>query len=368
MAFQPRRIQGKQPGFTLVELLVVIAIIGILVALLLPAIQAAREAARRSQCSNNLRQIALALLNHESAKKTFPAGAIQNIAYSSSANPFEVYSGWTREIMPFAEDPALHDLYPDPSLPVYHGGNNPGDDNGKAMKEYRESHVALYTCPSDAPSEILIPAYGPLTASTKNDDITDAAADVNRSAPRYRTGSYRGNAGRTDGFVTWYLIEPAANPGVPLGWRGPLHAVISKNGTQPAGAWGAMRPEGLKGFTDGTSKTLLAAESTNRYGRRRSFWAYTFGTFIMAQTVAQPRVFSGDYFECAALGEVATKNLPTSGTAGRVCKGGWFSNHSGGMNGVMCDGSGQWISFDMDLNAFAAMGSMAGGEDEDTGI
>ena len=112
-------------GFTLVELLVVIAIIGILVALLLPAIQAAREAAHRSQCSNNLRQIALALLNHESTKNVFPAGALQNVHYTSGANPFEVYTGWTREILPFAEDTCAARLYPDPSVPVFIGGNNP---------------------------------------------------------------------------------------------------------------------------------------------------------------------------------------------------------------------------------------------------
>src|SRR5436305_14134047 len=66
----------RRPGFTLVELLVVIAIIGILVALLLPAIQSAREAARRSQCVNNLKQTGIGILNYESAKKKFPPGRV----------------------------------------------------------------------------------------------------------------------------------------------------------------------------------------------------------------------------------------------------------------------------------------------------
>ena len=74
---------------------------------------------------------------------------LQNVHYTSGANPFEVYTGWTREIMPFAEDTSLHDLYPDPSVPVFTGGNNPpaSDTVGRAMKEFRESVVQIYHCP-----------------------------------------------------------------------------------------------------------------------------------------------------------------------------------------------------------------------------
>src|SRR5688572_29808677 len=85
-------------GFTLVELLVVIAIIGILVALLLPAIQAAREAARRTKCQNNLKNIALAVLNYESSNDELPPGSLNAVGASQSG------LGWPVLILPYLED------------------------------------------------------------------------------------------------------------------------------------------------------------------------------------------------------------------------------------------------------------------------
>src|SRR5262245_51689447 len=98
----------ERRGFTLVELLVVIAIIGILIALLLPAIQAAREAARRAQCGNNLKQLALACMNHHSARKAFPAG-VANCASPGGTNgsKTEACMGWGGLILPYMDDKTM---------------------------------------------------------------------------------------------------------------------------------------------------------------------------------------------------------------------------------------------------------------------
>lgn len=100
---------SRTRGFTLVELLVVIAIIGILIALLLPAVQAAREAARRSQCSNNLKQIGLALHNYHDTFKIFPPGSLADTT-SADGTGAHAMSGWIL-ILPFMEAGAIHDLW-----------------------------------------------------------------------------------------------------------------------------------------------------------------------------------------------------------------------------------------------------------------
>ena len=158
-----RRMSPRPTGFTLVELLVVIAIIGILVALLLPAIQAAREAVRRAQCGNNLRQIGLALHNHLSAKNAFPPGALYPTTIY--AGNMDVHSGWTREILAYAEDGQLKSLY-NPTKPVC-------DRTDLEIKKFRETFVSMYHCPSDFQSEILIPASGPDGAGGTNATVTD---------------------------------------------------------------------------------------------------------------------------------------------------------------------------------------------------
>lgn len=150
----------KQSGFTLVELLVVIAIIGVLVSLLLPAVQAAREAARRMQCSNNLRQLALGCLNYESAYKKFPRAFTPAIPTRNwrVVRGHESW-GWSALLLPFIEESNLYSrlgvgTY---SLKALIAGENPGVPNSVA-RPYLESQLGTLICPSDNPESTQIHA------------------------------------------------------------------------------------------------------------------------------------------------------------------------------------------------------------------
>ncbi|TWT48586.1 DUF1559 domain-containing protein [Botrimarina hoheduenensis] len=132
----------REQGFTLVELLVVIAIIGVLVALLLPAVQAAREASRRTSCTNKLRQVTLATINYESARGGLPPGAIFD-----SKEGIQFRTGVLAWILPYAEDTSLHDLI---------DFNQPTDNQRLAGGEYLASYpVSMYVCPSDADEPVV---------------------------------------------------------------------------------------------------------------------------------------------------------------------------------------------------------------------
>jgi prepilin-type N-terminal cleavage/methylation domain-containing protein len=157
----------KNTGFTLVELLVVIAIIGILIALMLPAVQAAREAARRIQCSNNLVQLGLAVQNYESAHNVLPPGTV-NADGPIRNEPIGYHMGWLVQLLPYLEEDVTY-KHVDFSKSVYAKENAP----------VREIRISTFLCPSDgrgkAPDGIAPSNY----AGCHHDAEAPIAADNN---------------------------------------------------------------------------------------------------------------------------------------------------------------------------------------------
>ena len=227
-------------GFTLVELLVVIAIIGVLVALLLPAIQAARESARRSQCLNNLRQLGVACQLYESSNKVFPtAGGVVQQFFSELAKPLHGFesAGWMYQILPYVEQQALYNLREGD------GGSNAGFVKTRMC----EVKVPTFNCPS------------------RNNRICVVGIDV------YALGDYAGvmaswNDVGWPGFAWQTTAVPASDPATGLTeetlvWTG----ILAKGGQvrlgNPPQVWKFARV-GTKSIEDGTSNTILLSEKS----------------------------------------------------------------------------------------------------------
>ena len=349
-------------GFTLVELLVVIAIIGILVALLLPAIQAAREAARRMSCQNNIKNLAIGVLNYENARKALPAGALVSAPTGSElidSDNLDYGASWIIQILPLIEEQALANLF-DPGL--LKKTVKTSDFDPAATVRPWEAQPSVLFCPSDtALGRFFVPAAS-------------------------RGGGFKQNIRFGKGNYVAYVC--------------PEHAKSMR--IFP----GAMINEGqpIRKIVDGTSHTIMLTEIKTRANEpdSRGAWAggFTGGSILAfdmhsAKTTTDstdhrgsppyiPTPYPGvdplppnvgahwsneDYIRgCDSDTAVSqTEDLPcVQQNAGRSAAAP-RSNHTGGVNAAHIDGSVIFITNEIDLFLMARMVSITDGQGDTEG-
>ncbi len=319
-------------GFTLIELLVVIAIIGVLVGLLLPAVQQAREAARRSSCGNNLKQIGVGFHNYadghgRGSDNYFPlinyrktGGSHEYLTATTKANGANQFvNGWSPfvQIMAGLEEMAAYDYFSGYFDQQIDDVNNTIDPTGYSAMLKRV--VSWSTCPSWTNS------LAPTISGTNMPGVYDTPVGA---------ATYRVNAGVPPTSGTW---------------------------TQVNGGLSFVRPVGFKHFTDGTSKTIMVNESATSVIFTRGDLSY-----MTANTTGS--TFSGSWSPAAAyLGNpmVSARTKPSGlpSVKGGVSFDGAHSEHTGGLFGsLFADGSIKFLPSSTDPSVFLSLSTRNGGE------
>ncbi len=305
-------------AFTLVELLVVIAIIGVLVGLLLPAVQSAREAARRMQCSNNLKQLALSLHNYESTHKTFPPGSVLPRVFAvyppTATNNTAKTAGWTWSsfILPFIEQTALYDATVG-AQPVM--GRAIVDVN---LRRLLQTPLSTFRCPSDS---------GP--------PLNEAPAESH-----FRFGLEVAG-------IDWFIDGSAVGPRVPVSTSNYVgmhhHRAHEYSGATMVhtGAFGPNSRTRIGDISDGTTNTICVGER-----------AYRVGTVVMhaATWVGCAAAFHDDCIDDSW----ATARSPVNPTQTVIYntyarQQALSSNHTGGVQVGLFDGSVRFLSQNVDF-------------------
>lgn len=349
-------------AFTLVELLVVIAIIGVLVALLLPAVQAAREAARRAQCLNNLKQSSLACMTYEEQRGTYPAGLDHSLFEAGStqtqtdSNPDMIVTNWCLEILPFIELQNLYDQF-DWSKSVL--TDVAAVRGGVTNRSLINQQLTAFTCPSD---------------TTPPEVATDSRRNYSSAC------SYKGVAGSMEweDNTFWDAVnqhpliglERLVNP-QNFGKRMiDTRGIFAGIGNSEWGRRNESRTR-IAQVTDGTSNTLMIGEyhtdlTTIGSGANPNVYPAQWGyaNFNGFRSLANTMSFFIEATSVPSQAACIDTPLPVN-----VCRRTFASVHAGNIiNFAFGDAHVASISIDVDPIIYASLGTIAGGENVGNGF
>ncbi|MDO5554563.1 MAG: DUF1559 domain-containing protein [Planctomycetia bacterium] len=341
---------ARAAGFTLVELLVVIAIIGVLIALLLPAVQAAREAARRMQCTNNLKQIGLAMHNYHDTVGQFPSGYVTNAVTAPETTFGDTGPGWGwgALILPFSEQSSLYDSLMHGCCPVYY------TSNAEAVKKM----IPFYICPSDPNGRELSDIEGD-TEGTCLKYVADDPASSHSDASVVGTDVKFGRSCYTACNGTDESWSYGGN-----GVTGGGDAMIRQKAD---GAFFRNSKTSTASVLDGLSNTIFAGECSSTLGNKvwagvwpdAYVWCKRPGRVIDNEAAATLVLFhtGPSNAEWTNLGKIIIHG-PNDPVYIMAC--GTFAHHAGGMNAVYGDGSVRFISETMNQKLYADACTIAG--------
>lgn len=362
----PRTGRAQRLGFTLVELLVVIAIIGILIAMVLPAVQMAREAARRAQCVNNLKQISLALLNHHDTMQSFPPGlphGSPSAAWNSrgwmglwmtggtQTGTYCQGPNWMSNLMPQMEQAAMNEKL----LGCLTNECSASDDcdRNKTNKPWRDFGDLIFPF-------MLCPSTEVIEGEMNNWNLEDL--DKGNYAANFGAGTY---AAYTATGQIDYTTAGAFGVIIPAGT--PAYSRQTANAPILLGSWKAGWGQGTRitDITDGTSTTLFISEVLGyddpADGRGAWAWGGMGGSTFTA--LYGPNSTTNDQIPACAT--TIPKGDPRHCTQNQSNGNVWASArsaHPGGVNASMGDGSVRFFANSIDLAVWHALATRANGD------